>query len=477
MELEESEKVIKFPPGRTEIRRFQRAAEEVVSFLKPRLGGDTRAKIISHTDADGIAGAAILARCFYMYNVPFNVKFTRPLKPDEIAKLGKEDHDLFVFIDQGSVQIEAIHKFILGQKRDVVVIDHHPGEFHEHPNLAYLNPHTCGLNGAKEVSASGAVYSIVEQIDRSFRPLVGLAVAGAIGDRQEFFSGFTGVNDILVKRAVDLGFLHIGEGLRLIGRTLSSVVECLRLTTRPYISSISGNPSACRSLVDTLGLSPSSTLVELGSEVERRLRDAIFARVGPLATSEEFCQTLWGATYTLATEDIVGPRDLGEYVTVLDACSDLQKSEFGFAVAVGDRTAQTEALALLNSRQERMLEALGWLNSHLDTFKLTPRLRYIYFGDAVNSAMVGEALSLAMESGLLTTDHPIVGIADAGADKLKISARSTHDLAMQGIDVGRALAGAAGAVGGDGGGHDVSAAARIPRERMNEFLAKLEQLL
>lgn len=463
--------------GRAEIRRFQRAAEEVVSFLKPRLGGDTRTKIISHMDADGIAGAAILARCLYTYNVPFNVKFTRPLRLDEVAELGKEDHDLFVFIDQGSGQIEAIHKFILGRKRDVVVIDHHPGEFPEHPNLAHLNPHACGLNGAKDVSASGAVYSIVEHINRSFRPLVGLAVAGAIGDRQEFFLGFTGVNDTLVKRAIDLGFLHVGEGLRLIGRTLSPVVECLRLTTRPYISGISGNPSACRSLVDTLGISPSSTLVELGSEAERRLRDAIFARVGPLATSEEFCHALWGITYTLATEDLVGPRDLREYVAVLDACSDLEKSEFGFAVAVGDRTAQTEALALLNSRQERMLEALGWLVSHLDTFKLTPRLRYIYFGDAVDSAMVGEVLSLSMESGLVTTDRPIIGIADAGAERLKISARSTSGLAMQGIDVGRALAKAAGVVEGYGGGHDVSAAARIPRERMNEFLTKLDQVL
>ncbi len=463
--------------GRAEIRRFQRAAEEVVSFLKPRLSGDTRAKIISHTDADGIAAAAIFARCLYTYNVPFNVKFTRPLKPDEVAELGKENYDLFVFIDQGSDQIEAIHKFILGRKRDVVMIDHHPGEFPEHPNLTYLNPHACGLNGAKDVSASGAVYSVVEQLDRSFRPLVGLAVAGAIGDRQEFFSGFTGVNDTLVKRAIDLGFLHVGEGLRLVGRTLRPVVECLRLTTRPYISGLSGNPSACRSLVDTMGLSHSSTLVELGSEAERRLRDAIFARVGPLATSEEFCHTLWGTTYTLATEELVGPHDLREYVAVLDACGDFRKPEFGLALAVGDRTVQSEALALLNNRQERMLKALGWLVSNLDIFKLTPRLRHIYFGDAVDSTLVGEALSLAMESGLIAMDRPIVGLADIGAEELKVSARSTPGLAMQGVDVGRALARAAGAVGGDGGGHDVAAAARIPRERMEEFIVKLDQTL
>lgn len=463
--------------GRAEIRRFQRAADEVVSFLKPRLSSDTRTKVIAHGDADGIAAAAIFARCLYAYNVPFTVRFTRPLRPSEILELGKEKYSLFAFLDQGSSQMVAIHKFILGKEHDVIVMDHHVGEFPEHPNLAYLNPHQCGLNGARDVSASGGVYSVVENIDRSFRPLVGLAVAGAIGDRQEVFSGFTGVNDVLAKRAVDLGFLRVGEGLRLIGRTLSPVVECLRLTTKPYIAGISGNLEACRSLVNTLGISPSSTLAELGPKAERSLRDAIFARAGSLATNEEFCHALWGTTYTLGTKDLVGPRGLRDYAAMLDACGDLHKPEFGLAVAMGDKTAQSESLAMLNSHQEQMLGALGWLVSHSDSFKLTPKLRYIYSGSAVNPAMVGEALSRAMESGLIAIDRPILWLTDIGMEEIKVTARSAPRLAMQGVDVGRALERAANAVGGWGGGHDVAASARVPRGRMDEFIAKLDQTL
>ncbi len=461
---------------REEIRKFQRAADEVASFLKPRLRGDTGVKVISHTDADGISAAAIMARCLYAYDVPFNIKFAHP-KSSEIAELEKDDHDLFIFLDQGSGQIEAIHKFILNKPRDVIVIDHHPGEFPEHPNLVYLNPHACGLNGTKDVSTSGAVYSVVEQIDRSFRRLVGLAVIGAIGDRQEFFSGFTSINDVLVKRAIDLAFIRPGEGLRFIGRTLSPVVECLRLSTRPYIAGISGNLTECRSLVDTLGIPHSSTLLELGPEAERRLRDAIFARVGPLATNEVFCHTLWGTTYAIGTEDLVGPRDLGEYVAMLDACGELRRPELGFAVAMGDRSAQSEALALMNNRQERMLRALAWLTSNLSSFKLTPKLRHIYFGSAVDSTMTGEAISLAMESGIIATDRPVLGIADSGAEELKVSIRSTSKLTMQGVDAGRAIAKVAEAVGGEGGGHDVAAAARVPRKLMDEFVAKLDQTL
>ncbi len=462
--------------GHAEIRRFQRAAEEVATFLKPRLDGSVRMKVISHTDSDGIAAAAIFAKCLYFYNVPFSIRFSRPMPSDEIAEIAKEDYDMFVFIDQGSAQVEAIHKFLLSKKRDVLVIDHHVGEFPEHPNLSYINPHTCGLNGAKDVSASGAAYLVAEQLDLRFRSLSGLAVVGAIGDRQEFFSGFTGANDSLVKRAVDLGFLYQSEGLRLVGRS-SPVVECLRSSTRPYIVGLSGNLAACRSLVDTIGIPYSNVLSELGLEVERRLADAIFARVGPLATNEEFSHTLWGTLYATATRDLVGPRDLREYATLLDACGNLRKPEIGFAVAAGDQAAEADARAILSRRQEQMLQVLAWLVKKLASFKLTSTFRYLYCGGAVDSAMVGEALSLAIESGLIPTEQPVLGLADAAGGEIKISARSTPKLAIEGIDIGRALAKAAADAGGYGGGHDVAGAARIPRERMDEFIAKLDQTL
>ncbi len=463
--------------GRAEIRRFQRASEAAAAFLKAHLTGESRIKIITHTDPDGIAASAILARCFYSYNTPFHVKFTRPLKPAEIAELGKEDYDLFVFLDQGSGQVAAVHKFVLGAGHDVLILDHHPGEFPELSNFTHLNPHACGLNGAKDVGAAGVAYSVIEHIDKNFRPLVGLAAVGAIGDRQEFFSGFTGVNETLVKRAVDLGLIRVSEGLKLVGRELSPVVECLRLCMRPYLPGLSGNLAACRALVDTLALSPGATLVELGSEAERKVRDVIFTRVGHVAINEDFCHTLWGMVYELTANEVVGPRDVREYAAMLDACGKLRKPEIGFAAALGDRVACNEALGLLRRYQEQMVRVLGWLNAHMDVFKVTPSMRYIYTGREVGPTMIGEALSLAMESGLVATDRPVVGMANGEGDELKISARATPGLAMEGLNLGLILTRVAGEVGGDGGGHDVSAAARIPRERMDEFMAKLDQAL
>jgi len=463
--------------GRAEIRRFRRTAEEVTAFLKPKLDGNTRIKIVSHTDADGIASAAILARCLYSYNVPFAVKFGRAPEESDIVALAKEDYDLFVFLDQGSAQVEAINKYLLAKHADVLVIDHHPGPTLESPNFSYLNPHHCGLQGAMDISAAGATFSVVEGIDLRFRSLIGLAIVGALGDRQEPPSGFSGVNDTLVKRAIDLGLVNEGEGLRLIRRSLSPVLECIRSSTRPYMVGLSGSLEACRSLTDALGISHSSLISDLGPDAERGLRDAILARVGEMAASEEFQHSLWGTLYSVATDDLVGPRELREYVAVLDACGNLRKSEIGFAVAVGDVSAQEDALALLSSHQEQMLRIMGWLVARMSSFKSTPTFKYIDFGNAVDSGMVGETLSLAIESGLIPMEQPVLGIVDAAEGHAKISARGNPKLVMKGINLGQAMAKASAEVGGYGGGHDVSAASRIPRERLDEFIVKLDKAL
>ena len=463
--------------GRAEIRRFQRQADEVASFLRTHLASRGRTQMITHTDADGVAAAALLARCFCAYDVPFHVRFKHPLNAREIAELGKEDYDLFVFIDQGSSQASAIHKFVLGAGHPVLIFDHHPGELPEHPNLAYLNPNACGLDGVRDVSAAGVVYSTIEQIDKRFRSLIGLAVVGAIGDRQEFFSGFTGVNEVLVKRAIELDMLRTSEGLRLTGRELCSAVECLRLSIRPYLKGISGDLAASRALLDALGIPSNIAITELGVDTESRLRDALFARAGDAAMSEDFCHALWGTIYIDTTGELMGTREIGECVAMLDACCGLKRHGVGFASALGDRSRSNEAIALLRRYQEEMVKVLDWLLAHAGDFKLTKKMRWIYARSNIKPPMLGETLSLAMESGLIPTDRPLIGMVDAEVDEVKVSARATPRGVTEGVDLGKAVASAAEAVGGYGGGYAVSAAADIPRARMEEFIARLEEIL
>lgn len=461
---------------RVEIKEFQRRADEVASFLKSNLSPDTRVKIVTHTDADGISAASILARYLHDRDVPFHVVFSRPLRHDEVVELSKEDYDFFVFIDQGSAQVSEIHKHVLGEGRNVLILDHHPGEFPEHSKLGHLNPHACNLNGASDISAAGVVYSVVERLDKKFRPMVWLAVVGALGDRQEFSSGFVGINEGFVKRAMDLNVLRVGKGLKLIGRTQSPVVECLRLSIRPYLPGITGNVEACRELVKSLGIPPEGKIAELGVEREAGLRDALFARSNATLISEEFRHILWGPLYVLREEIEVFPAELHEYAAMLEACGELGSPNVGFAATMGDEASATDALALLKRYQGRMVEVLKWLEGNLDAFETTPKFRCIYVGREIDPKMVGEAISLAVESGLVKADRPVVGIAESNGE-LKVSARATRVHVARGVNLGESLRRAAASVGGVGGGHDVAAAARIPLTKRNEFIAALDETL
>lgn len=461
--------------GQAEVRRFLRAAGEVASSLKQKLSPGSQVKITSHTDADGISAAGILVRYFHKHDIPFHITFTRPLEPSEVAELAKEDYDLFVFIDQGTGQLSSIREYLLETGRNVVILDHHSGECFHHPNLILLNPHVYGLNGAKDVSASGVVYSVVERMDKSFRPMVWQVLVGALGDREEFFSGFTGINEMLLRQAIDSDVMKVGEGLRLVGRNLYPVVECLRFSVRPYLRGLTGNLDACHELTEDLGISPEETLDQLGRDGEVSLRDALLARAGT-AANEVFRHVLWGPLYFPKVKRAGGPRDLHGYIAMLDACDKLRKPDVGFAAFLGDQSAIENALAVLRRYQGQMADILHWFEANRDRFKTSPQMRYVYAGKRIKPNMLGEAISLAMESGLVEVDRPVVGLVDSKGE-LKVSARATPRYAMEGGVLGETIRRVASDLGGSGGGHDTAAAARVPLQRKDEFINKLGQAL
>ncbi|KXB00535.1 hypothetical protein AKJ42_00265 [candidate division MSBL1 archaeon SCGC-AAA261C02] len=460
---------------RAEVRRFQRATEEVATDLKSQLASDVRVKILTHTDADGIAAGNILARCLNYYDIPFHITFTPPLSPSKLEELAKEDYDLFFFLDQGTGQISGIEEYLLNAGHKVVILDHHPGRFPDRSGLFHLNPHSHDLNGAKDVSASGVVYSVVKELNERFTPLSEIALIGALGDRQEFFSGFTGVNQEICKQSIDEEILKVKQGLKLVPRT-SKISETLLRSIKPYLSSISGDEEAAQKLVENTGLDPNKVLAELDLESEEKLKDAILNQVKVEPTGD-FKHALWGTIYTSTVEQTAGPKNAHEYVAMLDACEKLGRPELGFATLFGDEDARDEALEMLREYQEKMVKVLDWFASKRKNFKANPQMRYIDTGNEVESKMIGEALSLAIESSLINPDLPIFGLADFGEDGLKVSARATPDYAMRGPNIGNILGKVSRELGGSGGGHDTAAAARLPRERKDEFITKVSQSL
>ena len=455
---------------REEILAFERKAGEVASLLKEKLGEKT-VEIFTHADADGISASSLLAMYLHLHGHPFRIKFTRPYGAREMVELGKSEEGRFlVFLDQGSREIPTLEKKVTSRGHEVLILDHHPGKPPEDPRLLCLNPHLMGLNGAKEACASTVVYSVVEKMDRRLRKEVWLALVGALGDRQELAEGFTGINALLLRRALEEGTVERKEGMKLLDREEVPVAESLRLSVRPYLPGISGNSRVSAEIPEQLGLPPSSTLEELGEEGERRLCEALLERLG---YGEEGRELLWGGVYYLRDRSL---PNLRKWAVALDASDTYHRPEIGFAANLGDEEAKRECLLLLQGYQRRMLDNMAWFCRNLPNFEVSPKARYVRVGKEVPASEMGEMLSLALESRLVEGDRPLIGLADIG-EEVKVSGRATFHLTAKGINIGRILNEAAKAVGGEGGGHDVSGAAYIPKDKVEEFVREVERCL
>lgn len=457
---------------REKLKALQADAREAAEFLKEKLEKGENVKIISHVDADGISAAAILAKCLHYYNAPYVVKFSKPMKGEEIERLSREDYGVYIFADLGTTQLEDIHRHLLAKGKAVVLIDHHAGELKVHTNLRCVHSHKVGMNGGRDISASGIAYLVAESIGAKFRSLIKLAIVGAIGDRQEFEEGFVGANEIFLRLAVDAGMLEVREGLKLAGRTITSCLSSLWLSTRPYLPGLSGDIDESRKFLENLDVDQSIPLSELSRESELSLLDAILKRTG----RTDLRPLLWGRIYVDRQKELAGTDDLREFAYLLDCCADMMAADVGFAIAMGDRRMVGNAYEKFETRQKEMMKIFQHMIKRIGDFREKRNFKYI-FSEDIGPLMIGEAMSLLLESRILKGDKPVVGISILNEKEFKASARATPELVEAGYDVGKAMRIAATQIGGTGGGHDVAASARIPKEKLEEFLTLFDEAL
>ncbi|MEM2508240.1 MAG: DHH family phosphoesterase, partial [Candidatus Hadarchaeales archaeon] len=185
---------------------------------------------------------------------------------------------------------------------------------------------------------------------------------------------------------------------------------------------------------------------------------------------------IWGKIYIDKQKELVGTNDLRDFAYLLDSCADMNSADVGFAVAIGDKGMLNTALDRFETRQKEMLKILQQIMKKMESFKEMKNFRYIFCPE-IGPLMIGEAISLLLESAILKEDKPAAGISVIDENELKISVRATLGLADAGYNVGEAVRKAASEVGENGGGHDVAASARVRKEKLDDFLRALDRYL
>jgi len=442
-----------------------------------KLGKEDNILVVSHHDADGITACAIMVDL--LRKVGKDVEFMA-IKQLDSVNIGKVENSgrTVVFTDMGSGQLEMLmeHKDKIG---NFYIIDHHP------PAIDYerqVNPHFFGYDGGLDVSGAGLAYFTAKALGHE--EMAHLAIVGAVGDMQDSDGKLHSLNRIILEDGVRQGTLKVKHDLRLFGRQSRSLPQMLMYASDPILPGLIGNEASCVSFIENLGIGLKrenggrKSYVDLDIGERRKLTSALYILLLDAGIPEYIIQGMIGEVYTLLKEEKrTELRDAKEFATLLNSCGRQEVSEVGVKVCLGDRDEEwKKAKAILQQYRKKLREGLEFLST-LER-KEMDNLYHFDAAGKIDENIIGVIAGMGYGARKFPPDKPVLALAEDkdSPDMLKVSARANRSLVRKGIHLGNAMHENSQLVGGEGGGHDIAAGARIPKERRDEFLGLVDKM-
>ncbi len=435
-------------------------AEEACKLLKKHLDQDHVVRVISHNDADGISAAGVVCNAITRENSKFHVTIVPRLKEEVLNKLSREKYQLFFFCDMGSAWIEKIGQL----KGDAIVADHHQtidssGDDQENP--VHLNPHLFGMDGTRDVSASGVSYLVVRPLGNQH--LSGLALVGAYGDMQ-CNDEITGVNQTILQEGINHEVLDRREDLKISSHFSEPIYKSLAYTFNPALPGISGDPEGSRAFLEKIGISYGIKFNDLSNEEKDILKEEL-VKVNP---------AIFSNTYRIMGE-IPELRNIEDYSRIIDACGKSKNYGIGLSICLGDRDDSVkEGMELLKKYQDGLLNGLNWIKK--EGSREMAHIQYIYTEDKNIKSFMGTLSSIGIDLAILNPEKPVLAISRMD-NLVKVSARTTLKITDKGINLGIALREASKSYNGAGGGHNVAAGAVVPYKSLDNFLNLMDDIV
>ncbi|ESS12378.1 MAG: single-stranded DNA-specific exonuclease [uncultured archaeon A07HR60] len=471
-----------------------------------RLRAAKQVLLVSHIDADGLTSAAIATIALQRAGIPVETVFEKQLDTDSITSIAARDHDIVLFTDFGSGQLDVIADHEAAGAFTPVIADHHQPADAE--TQYHLNPLLEGIDGASELSGAGAAYLLARALDEvsgettpdggvvggnsphigtvnrptDNRDLAGLAVVGAVGDMQDGADGLRGANEAIVEEGVAAGVIKSDRDLAFYGRQTRPLPKLLEYASEVRIPGITNDESGAIAFLTDLNLDLKQNgdwrrWVDLGDAEQQTLVSALVSRAVSSGVPSGHIDKLVGTTYTLLDEDQgTELRDVSEFSTVLNATARYERADVGLAVCLGNRgPALEQARTLLRNHRRNLSEGLDWVTSTGVTRE--NNLQWFDAEDRIRETIVGIIAGMAVGAPGVDRETPIVAFAEKSNTEVKVSARATSTLVGGGLDLSIVMREAAQTVGGDGGGHDVAAGATIPAGNRQAFLEAADGLV
>jgi RecJ-like exonuclease len=462
---------------------FLNSAAEAAKAISETVKEDGLIYVFSHLDADGVAAGGIVGKALFRLDARFRIRITQWVDEKIIGEILSEKPQLIVFADFGSGYIDLLRERLAGFK--IIILDHHQVTGEGSANIVHVNPHLHGIDGARDISGSGVAYFAAKSVNEGNADLASIAVIGALGDLQDKYDQrmLGGLNEKIVEDATKAGLLTIKKDLIFFGRETRPIHKTLASTTNPFIPGISGEEDKSLAFLANVDIKPKHgekwrALRDLSEDEKRRLCSALADYM--LSKSLHYEVTnLIGHVYILNHEESWTPlRDAREFAVLLNATGRMDKPSLGVSICMGDRgAALEEANKVLEEYRRTINKYLGWILEKPERMKELENIYVVYGENFMDDKIIG-AISSILSASLPNPEKPLIAYANVNEEGIaKFSARTIDVVTNKGVNLGNIMQVAAEKCQGNGGGHNIAAGAQVPLEKVNVFIAVVNELV
>ena len=459
-------------------KQIEAAKHKIIEFKK--------ILVVGHLDADGISSAAIAVKTFQSLGAKVEFLIIKQLDSTKIKAIEKYKCDLIVFVDLGSGQLDILGDFL--QNNKIIVLDHHRPVDIIHKNLIlHLNAHLFGFDGSVEISGSGmtylfAKYFLEEDINLE-KQIQKLAVIGMMGDMQ-LKNGAVGLNKIILDWAKKNNVVTIKKDICYFGKQTRPVYKLLEYATEPIIPTISFNAENSKVFVSQI--------------ISQRDKDNFWKRWIDLNETETqnittniiklflkynngssgfkirqlFCDTYQFTDEAIGTEY----RDVMEFATVLNACGRHNKWKQGVELLLGTCDNLFEISTILENHRRSLANSIEIIKK--EKIKKMKNFQIFFAFDKIKSTIIGTVAGMALSARILDPNMPVIAVSndEDDANYFKISSRGTKLMVHNGLKLNYAM-NLSKNFNGEGGGHDIAAGCRLPKNEIDNFLIAVEECI
>lgn len=397
----------------------------------------------------------------------FEYEILKQLYKEDVERLAEEDEELLLFVDIGSGQSKNIQELIVkNTEKEVIVSDHHEPQIEG--DFIHLNPHFLGHDGGEAISAAGMTYLLAEAVSEDNYDLVTYALIGATGDVQKQDGEFLGLNKALLERAEKHSLINKRQGLDLYGKSTKPLHKALMYTSDPYLEGISNNESGAIQFLKSTGIEIREnggfkTLSDLTEREEKKV-------IHGLITRGFAAEKLLNPVYMLENG-----HGIDEYSTIINACGRLGEPKKGVKILLEDDEEMAKKMSRKYGR--KISAALRYVENNKDNSNIIYEdfIGVIDGKDKIEDDFIGTVTTISMSNGFFEEAPVIVGVAETEKDKIKASCRATKEAVDKGLNLGEIIESICEEIDGEGGGHNVAAGAKFPREKKEYFLDTLKE--